>query len=220
MIFYDANSPAPNPATVRQFILERGGLNLNVEQIDLNNLANRDADYINNVNQRGEVPALRLDDGTVITEITAICGYLDEVAIGGESLIGDCPQSRAVTNMWVSRVYLEIIEPMVTWWRGTDMAIEFYCGHREPSTSTQDWMKSQALKGLEQLNRDLEGRQFICNEKLTLADIILNAFICTMAFVVPWLERPDLVHFTRWRKLMAERSSSQAMLAPLPEQVG
>ncbi|MCG8463706.1 MAG: glutathione S-transferase N-terminal domain-containing protein, partial [Xanthomonadales bacterium] len=75
MIFYDANAPAPNPATVRQFIIERGGINLDVEHIDINNLENRRDEYLNNVNERGELPALRLDDGTVITEITAICTY-------------------------------------------------------------------------------------------------------------------------------------------------
>lgn len=55
-------------------------------------LENRRLAFRTNVNARGELPALRLDDGTVLTEITAICKYLDEVAEGGTSLYGDTAQ--------------------------------------------------------------------------------------------------------------------------------
>jgi glutathione S-transferase len=51
--------------------------------------------YRNAVNARGEVPALRLDDGRIITEITAICGYFDEIAEGGRRLFGETPEDRA-----------------------------------------------------------------------------------------------------------------------------
>lgn len=74
MIFYDARQPGPNPVTVRLFVHERRGLKFDVQLIDLAGLENRKRPYRENVNARGEVPALRLDDGKVITEITAICG--------------------------------------------------------------------------------------------------------------------------------------------------
>src|ERR1700730_14883932 len=117
MILYDANAPAPNPMTVRLFILERGGLTMDVVSVDLINLENRGRHFRETVNSRGELPALRLDNGWVITEITAICGYLDEVAVGGRSLFGTTPETRAITRMWTRRVYLEICHPFVNWWR-------------------------------------------------------------------------------------------------------
>lgn len=220
MKLYDTNAPGPNPVTVRQFILERGGLKMEVNHIDLAGLENRGEAYTSTVNARGEVPALRLDDGTVITEITAICAYLDEVAEGGTSLFGNNAEERAITNMWVRRVYGEIAFPFATWWRGTDGAIAFYQGHRVPATDAQDWMKGQAEKGLAQLDNDLEGRTFIAGDRLTMADILLNSFISTMSFAIPWLDRPDLKNFTAWRETMAARPSSQAMMEPLPAQVG
>lgn len=219
MLLYDANSPGPNPVVVRQFILERGGVSLDVEHIDLAGLANRRADYVNNVNPRGEVPALRLDDESVITEITAICAYLDEVAQGGISLFGANAQERAETNMWARRVYMEVAYPMTTWWRGTDMAIEFYQGHRLPATEAQGWMKAQAERGLARLNDDLQGKAFLCGDRFSMADILLYGFVSTMGFVVPWADVPHLEHYTAWRERMQGRPSSTAMMEPLPAKV-
>ncbi|MBO9402876.1 glutathione S-transferase family protein [Shimia sp. R9_3] len=220
MLLYDANSPGPNPATVRQFVLERSGLSMDVTHIDLQNLANREPDYVNNVNARGEVPALRLKDGSVITEITAICAYFDEVAEGGTSLFGDTPEERAETNMWTRRLYGEVLLPAVTWWRGTDDAIAFFKGNRLPATDAMPWMKAQAERGLEQLNKDLEGRTFIAGDRMTMADILMNSFMTPMSFVIPWLTRPDLENVQRWREMMAARPSSQQMMEPLPTKIG
>ena len=96
MKLYD--SFGPNPQVVRMFILERGGLALEIEPINILNLENRNASFINNVNSRGEIPALE-SNGSVITEITAICEFLDEVAVSGKSLIGDSAEERAQTRM-------------------------------------------------------------------------------------------------------------------------
>ncbi|WP_420549660.1 glutathione S-transferase family protein [Curvivirga sp.] len=220
MILYDANSSGCNPVTVRHFILEREGLSLEVEHIDLVNLANREPDYLENVNSRGEVPALRLDNGSIITETTAICAYLDEVATSGMSLFGNTPEERAETNMWVRRVYLEICSPLLTWWRGTEDAVQFYKGHRVPATDAQEWMQGQTHKGLERLNIDLEGRMFIANAKLTMADILLNAFLTTLLRKITWADREDLTNLMSWRKMMASRPSSKTMLDPLPRKIG
>ncbi|MTI09850.1 glutathione S-transferase family protein [Curvivirga aplysinae] len=220
MILYDANAPGCNPVTVRHFILEREGLSLEVEHIDLANLANREPNYLENVNSRGEVPALRLDNGTIITETTAICAYLDEVAASGTSLFGNTPEERAETNMWVRRVYLEICSPLLTWWRGTEDAVQFYKSHRVPATDAQEWMRGQTHKGLERLNIDLEGRVFIANGKLTMADILLNAFLITLLRKITWADREDLTNLMSWRNMMASRPSSKAMLDPLPHKIG
>jgi glutathione S-transferase len=206
--------------TVRCFVLERGGLHLDVEHIDLANLANREADYVENVNARGELPALRLNDGSIITEITAICAYLDEIA-DGPSLFGATPEERAVTNMWTRRAYLEICSPVVTWYRGTDHARGYYKGHRLHAAETQGWMRAQADRGLSQFNNDLsDGRAFLCGNRISMADVLLTGFYSAMQPLAPWIDRPDLEHLTRWRSAMLERPSNSAMMRPLPAQIG
>ena len=220
MLLYDGNAPGPNPVTVRHFILERGGLHLEVERIDLAHLANREADYVENVNSRGELPALRLDNGHVITEITAICAYLDEIA-DGPSLFGATPEERAVTNMWTRRAYLEICSPVVTWYRGTDHAKGYYKGYRLHAAETQGWMRAQAERGMERFNTDLsDGRPFLCGDRFSMADVLLNGFFGAMQPLAPWIDRPDLKHLARWRSAMLERPSSTAMMNPLPARVG
>ena len=74
------NSVGPNPHVVRMFMAERG-IDLPKEDIDLMAGENRQAPYTTK-NPAGQLPALELDDGSILTEITAICEYLDETQPG------------------------------------------------------------------------------------------------------------------------------------------
>ena len=113
MKFY--NSVGPNPRVVKMFMAERGVTIPEVE-IDLRGGENRRAPYNVSVNPAGQTPALELDDGSVLTEVTAICEYLDEVS-PGPSLIGDTPEARAMTRMWTRRIDLKICEPLTNGFR-------------------------------------------------------------------------------------------------------
>ncbi|ENH66593.1 hypothetical protein FOC1_g10000590 [Fusarium oxysporum f. sp. cubense race 1] len=59
MKFYDAK--ALNPDVVRLFVLERGGLDLDVQSIDTMNMENRCLTYRRDVNLWDELPALNID---------------------------------------------------------------------------------------------------------------------------------------------------------------
>ncbi len=74
MLLY--NSIGPNPRVVRMFMAERG-IEIPRQEVDLRGGENRQAAYMEKV-PFGQLPALELDDGMVISEITAICEYLDE----------------------------------------------------------------------------------------------------------------------------------------------
>ena len=79
------NSVGPNPRVVRMFIAELG-IDMEVIEVDLMAGENRQPDYLSR-NPSGTTPALQLDDGKHIAEITAICEYLDEKH-GHTDLIG------------------------------------------------------------------------------------------------------------------------------------
>ena len=70
MKLYDGGR-APNPRRVRVFLAEKG-ITVPTEQVDLGKLQQRSAAYTA-INPLQRVPALALDDGTVITESIAIC---------------------------------------------------------------------------------------------------------------------------------------------------
>lgn len=221
MILYDSRQPGPNPVTVRLFVHERQGLTLDVATIDLAALENRKPPYRTAVNPRGEVPALRLEDGTIITEITAICGYFDEVARGGRRLTGANPQERAEVHMWTRRMYLEIVLPFVSWWRGTDMAEEAYRGHRILMPEAQRSHRLMADQGLNRLDEDLEGKPFIAGESLTMADIMLYGFMGANLSTgeIPWLNPPQRRNVTAWYDRMSDREASRKMMSPLGSRV-
>ena len=103
MKFY--NSVGPNPRVVRVFMAELG-VSCDVEEIDIMKGVNRQSDYLA-VNPGGQLPALMLDDGRVVSEITAICEYFADQA-GGSTLIGETPEDRAETRMWVRRIDLKV----------------------------------------------------------------------------------------------------------------
>ncbi|RSL60442.1 hypothetical protein CEP54_006762 [Fusarium duplospermum] len=106
MLLYDG--AGINTMAVRLFILERGHVSLDVKQIDIMNMENRKPAFVKNFHSRGTSRALRISDDFVLTEITAIAEYVDEVANGGESLFGTTALERAETRMWLRRADLEI----------------------------------------------------------------------------------------------------------------
>ena len=69
------NSVGPNPRVVRMFLAEKG-VELPLEEIDIRKAVNRQAEFLSK-NPAGQAPCLELDDGAYISEITAICEYIE-----------------------------------------------------------------------------------------------------------------------------------------------
>src|SRR3954469_3297213 len=94
MKFYDC-ATAPSPRRVRIFLAEKG-ITLATVQVDLRN-GEQFTDAFRAINPDCTVPALQLDDGTVIADAVAICQYLEELH-PDPPLIGSTPQERAVNR--------------------------------------------------------------------------------------------------------------------------
>jgi glutathione S-transferase len=172
------NSMGPNPHIVRMYAAELG-IDLDLEEIDLMAGENRQADYLAR-NPAGQLPALELDNGDVVAEITAICEYLDEIS-DGKTLMGDTPAARAHTRMWTRRVDLGICEPMVNGFRYAE-GITIFKDRMVTVPEGADGLKRVAQDRLNWLN-DLmsDGREFIAGSTISLADILLYGML---AFIV------------------------------------
>ncbi len=83
---------APSPRRVHLF-LDARGIEVPVEAVDLTAGGQLEAAFLA-INPDGTVPVLELEDGTRITEVVAICRYLDEI-FEGEPLYGRTPLERA-----------------------------------------------------------------------------------------------------------------------------
>ncbi len=199
------NSIGPNPQVVRMFAAERG-IRLETEDIDLMAAENRQPDYLRK-NPSGQSPCLELDDGTCISEITAICEYLDEVS-DGESLIGRTPEERAETRMWTRRVDLNICEPLTNGFRFSE-GLALFKDRIVTVPEAAEGLKKIAQDRLSWLDRQLEGKTFLCGDRLTLADVLLYCFLAFGANVGQPLN-PDNRNVQAWFERMAARPSAAA----------
>ncbi len=203
MLFYD--SVGPNPQVVRVFAHERG-IALNSTRIDLRGGENRQPAYMAK-NPAGQMPCLELPDGTVLTEITALCEYLDEVS-PGPSLIGATPVERAQTRMWTRRIDLNIVEPLTNGFRFSQ-GLKLFENRIHCIPQAADDLKQIAQEKLIWLNGLMGSNRFICGDRLTLADILLFCFLDFGAKVGQPIN-PANGWIVAHHAMMAARPSAQA----------
>jgi glutathione S-transferase len=199
------NTIGPNPRMVRMFAAERGAT-LELIRVDLRNAENRREPYIEK-NPSGTTPALELDDGTVLAEITAICEYLDEIT-PGPSLIGATAEARAITRMWTRRIDLGICEPMTQGYRYSD-GLKMFAGRVRCIPEAAPGLKLLAQEKLAWLDGLIEGRAFVCGDSLTMADILLYVFLDFGKLVGQPFDE-ELSTIPAWFARMSERPSTKA----------
>ena len=198
------NSLGPNPHVVRMFIAELG-LVIETIEVDLMAGENRQEAHLKR-NPSGQMPALELDNGNFLAEITVICEYLDEIN-GSSHLIGKTPEERAETKMWTRRIDLQIIEPLTNGFRFSE-GYEFFKDRLHLIPQAADDLKAIAQERLEWLDEQLEGKQYICGDRFTLADIMLYCFLNFGATVGQSINQDNKNIASLYAKLDALESAS------------
>lgn len=173
MKFY--TSMGPNPAVVALFLAEKG-VSLDTVQVDLMGGENRQPPYTEK-NPAGQTPCLELDDGSYLSEIIAICEYLEEKH-PSPPLIGSTPEERAETRMWTRRIDLNIFEPMLNGFRFAE-GLPLFQNRVRCIPQAADDLKTAAKEKLTWLDGLIGGRTWIAGERFTLADIML---FCLLEF--------------------------------------
>ncbi len=199
------NSMGPNPHVVRMFIAEMG-IDIETIEIDLMGGENRQDSYLKK-NPSGQLPALELDDGSFLAEITVICEYLDELN-GHTNLIGTNPHERAETKMWTRRIDLQIIEPLTNGFRYAE-GYDLFKDRLHLIPDAADDLKAIAQERLAWLDKQLEGKEFICGDRFSLADIM---FYCFLHFgsTVGQPINPDNINIVSLFEKIGGRESSSA----------
>lgn len=199
------NSIGPNPHVVRMFAAEKG-LTLDLVNVDLVKGENRQADHLGR-NPAGQTPALELDDGGHISEITAICEYLEE-KFPAPALIGTTPQERAETRMWVRRFDENVVWPMLSGFRYAE-GLPIFTGRVPVYPDIAPQLKALAQDRQKWIDGMLAGRTYFCGDRFTLADIL--AF-CMLAFAqaVGQPINPDAASLLAWFERVKSRPSAAA----------
>lgn len=204
MKFY--TSVGPNPRVVKLFMAEKG-ITLPEVEVDLRGGENRRPPYSTEVNPSGQTPALELDDGSFVTEITAICEYLDE-RFPENSLLGDTAEERAKTRMWTRRVDLKFCEPMANGFRFAE-GLPLFEPRMRCLPDAAPGLKAIAQDGLAWLDEQLGDRPFLAGNKLTLADVLLFAFV-EFGNAIGQPLSAEYANINRWFAAMQARPSATA----------
>lgn len=198
------NSVGPNPRVVTMFMAEKG-ITLPQVEIDLRGGENRRPPYNDSINPAGQTPALELDDGSVLTEILAICEYLDEL-FPEPSLIGATAEERANTRMWTRRVDLKICEPLTNGFRYAE-GLPLFASRMRCLPDAAPGLKAIAQDGIGWLDPLIVDRDFIAGDTLSLADIMLFAFLDFGVSVGQPID-PAFTNVGRWYERMKSRPSA------------
>ncbi len=163
------NSLGPNPRCVRMFTAEKG-ITLPTIELDILGAENRRAPYTDK-NPGGQMPALELDNGSVLGETVAICEYLEDKH-PTPALIGATPEEKAETRMWQRRVELNITENLYNGFRYAE-GLQMFKDRMHCLPEAATGLKAIVQEKLEWLDKLMEGKTFIVGNRLTLPDIIL-----------------------------------------------
>jgi glutathione S-transferase len=203
MRLYDGGR-APNPRRVRVYLAEKG-ITVPTEQVDLGALQQK-SDAYTTINPMQRVPALVLDDGTVITESIAICRYF-EALHPDPPLFGRGALQSALVEMWNRRVEFHLFIPVSNIFRHLHPAMK-----EMEIPQVKEWgeaNKPRALSFLDHLDGELKTRSFIASNDYSVADI--TAMIAIDFLRVSKLAVPDaLTNLKRWYAAVSERPSSKA----------
>lgn len=205
MKFY--NSIGPNPHTVRMFAAEKG-ITLDVVEVDLAGNEHRRPPYSVN-NPMMQTPGFETDDGQFISEITAICEYLEELH-PDPALIGSTPGERAETRMWVRRIDLNIIEGRSRAGRATFARAWYLDKIKLLSVPAAEELLALVEDRILWLDECLGDKPNICGDRYTLADIM---FYCFMTFGAPEGRSnipPAAGNLARWYETIKARPAASA----------
>jgi len=197
----------PNPARVRIALAEKG-LTDQVEfiSVDVPNGEHK-SDAFKAKNPSGLVPALELDDGTIISECTAITEYIDGIS-DAPSLTGKTPKERATIHMMQRRAEGDLLDAVAAYFHHATPGL----GPKIETNQCSEWgnmQKNRALSGMAYFDELLSDQDYLAGDQFTMADITAFAGLAFADFAQ--IEIPhEYANLKAWRALVAVRPSIAA----------
>jgi len=203
MKLYDGGR-APNPRRVRIFLAEKG-VTVPTEQVELGKLEQR-SDAFTAINPMQRVPALVLDNGTVIAESVAICRYF-EALNSDPPLFGRGALDEALVEMWNRRVELHLFLPVATVFQHLHPVMKIMVDPQVAAWGEAN--KPRVAQFLQFLDGELKNRAYVAGAAYTVADItamVAVDFMRVSKMTVP----EELTNVRRWHQAVSARLSAAA----------
>lgn len=196
----------PNPTRIRLALAEKGLFDeVEFVQVNVPEGEHRTPAFLEK-NPSGTVPVLELDDGTQISECTAITEYLDH-AKGDASLTGQTPKQRAVIAMMQRKVEAGFLDAVAAYFHhatdGLGPQIETY-----QNAAWGERQKETALQTMAWMDGILADRDYLAGNEFTVADITAMAGFDFAGFAQ--IETPAAyTNLLAWRERVAARPSTK-----------
>jgi glutathione S-transferase len=204
---YDC-STAPSPRRAR-ILLAAKGIRHDTVQVDLRNGEQLGEAY-RKINPQCTVPALRTEDGVLLTDNAAITAWA-EAQYPDPPLLGTTPLEQAEIASWNWRVEFEGLLAIAEAMRNTSPAL---ANRALPGPADYAQIPELGRRGLERLqrflvvlNERLDGRDYIAGSRFSVADItaVVAVDFARIVKVKPGEQHP---HLLRWRAKMGERRAT------------
>lgn len=190
--------PAPNPRRLGLF-MEYKGIDLPTEQIDLSRLEQLEARFLA-INPLGTVPALLLEDGTLMTEVIGMCDYL-ESRYPERPLMGGSALERAQILSWDHRLYVGSLMAIGEALRNGNPA---FVDRAMPGPGKSPQIPQLVERGQQRLRSSwqwidgaLADRDFLVGEQITLADLDLLVVVEFAGWIRESVPE-ECTHLQRW----------------------
>ena len=201
---YDC-ATAPSPRRARIFLAEKD-VPFETVQVDLRN-AEQMGDAFRQINPQCTVPALRTEEGSLLSDNAAIAAYL-EARYPEPPLLGRSPQDKAEIASWQWRVEFEGLLAIADAFRNSSPAM---VNRALPGPVDYPQIPELAQRGSARvlaffaaLNMQLQDNAFIAAQQFSVADITA---VVAVDFARVIRLKPDerFPHVLRWRAAMAQR---------------
>ena len=194
----------PNPARVRIALAEKNAVDkVEFVAVDVMGGAHRKPDFLEK-NPGAAVPVLELDNGTTISECTAITEYIDHT-FDGISLTGKSPEQRAAIHMMNRRAEFMLLDAVGGYFHHATDGL----GPALETNQNKAWgltQKEVALKGMKYFDDVLGKQKFIAGSEFSMADITVFAGLAFADFAKVEIS-DNLKNLQKWRADFAARPS-------------
>ena len=153
---------SPGACSLAPHIVAReAGLSPDLEKVDLANRTTASGRSFLEVNPKGYVPALQVQDGTVMTEVSALIQYLaDQAPQAGLIPAVGTPERYRVLE-WIGFISTEIHKGFGPLWNPTT------------PDAVKQATKEKLFQRFAYLDQQLDGRSYLTGERFTVADAYL-----------------------------------------------
>jgi len=190
--------PAPNPRRLALF-MQHKDIELDTQQVDMMTAEQLGEDY-RKINPDCTLPALVLDDGTVLTEVIGICSYLEAIH-PDKPLLGTTAVEKAQVISWDHKLFLSVMMPIAGMLRNRG---EGFRDRALPGPLDVPQIPELIERGLLQLQHvlptldaHLASSPWVAGDNITFADIDLLVSVDFMAWVKQSVPE-DCTHLKAW----------------------